>query len=337
MKSLIVFTSLFILFTKFAFCIHVPSVLNRDEIPFVEKMAVTEFLSMKSNVESSKKKEKEKLILFSLNNDNYLLLDQFAKDNASTGDDFGQTHSMVLEYIWTKKNQLRSLRFETALFSRAIRRTTENSERIVSQRFREITSLEYTWQKSQSSFAYKVFSAELGFINDHKPITGLALWQQSGSSGRGGYHKLIGVNTKLRNISSGGHNLYGGASFTYGHLLPFGLKRYSFFNRVNFSGEARLKLRTLFEGSSTSLIAKGHYNFIKSKGKPLFSIKVQTELNYYFESTRTGTNTLFGLHYNNNEFGAQINYIVPFGEQNERFYKYTDRDPIINLTVVHKF
>ena len=36
-------------------------------------------------------------------------------------------------------------------------------------------------------------------------------------------------------------------------------------------------------------------------------------------------------------FGTQINYALPFGEQNERFYKYADRDPMLNLTFFFKF
>jgi hypothetical protein len=300
-------------------------------------MIATEFVDIKKENETSPIPAYQKMLQFSLNNDNYFVLDDVTKGLSEPGDDFGQTHAMGIEYTWKKSNYIRSINFETALFTRAMSSQTANSRRVITQRFREITSLEYSWQKVKPSLIYQIYSLETGLINDHKAIPGLALWQQSGSNGKGGFHDIVGLDTKLTNKSSGGHKFYAGTSFTIGRILPFGLEKYSFFNRINFTGEARLRLRTAFEGSSTSIIAKGKYNFIKHNKKSIFSLNIQTELNYYFESTRTGTTSLLGIQYDNFNFGSQLNFIVPFGEQNERFYKYTDRDPILNFSILYKF
>jgi hypothetical protein len=309
--------------------LHLPKVLNKDQIFQIKKL--------KQGKSGKDKFEFDKFLFVGIKNDNYFLLDDLSESLSNKGDDFGQTHAFTMEYVWRGANFIHSINFETALFTRAMSTEFQGDKKVVTQQFREISSLEYSFQNVNQSHFYTDYTIEIGLINDRKPIRGLALWQQSGQHGDGGFHDLVGVDSKLHSQPSGGRHSYVGTQFTIGKVLPFGLDKYSFFNRINLTTEAKLRLRSRFEGSHFTVLAKGAYNFIKHKDRPVLTLNLQEEAHYYLEETTTGTTTSVGLQYDAPSWGTQINFSFPYGKQNERFYKFADKDVIINLNLYTYF
>ena len=157
-----------------------------------------------------------------LDNDNFYKPKNLSEIEG-TGNDFGETHALMLGgYIKDILKKVEyGINFETALHTNRVKTTskTKKSNGVTTQEFREITTLSVSYDDHRKNPLYFNYSTGLGLINEKKAIPPLALWQQSGNSGAGGFHRISGHGRRLKNKESGGRTLFGEFSGRVGYLI----------------------------------------------------------------------------------------------------------------------
>ena len=289
---------------------------------------------------------KQYFFYFGLDNDNYYRLDKKTEIKRS-GNDFGQTHALTLggSVKDILKNIEHGLGFETALYTRYLK-TEFDSEgnALVTQEFREISTLNYTLVNSKSRRVYFRYLAGIGLINDKGPLAPLALWQQSGNSGKGGVHRMVGLDARLKDQPSGGRQGFGQLGWSVGKFII--LDQYfpnwpKLLSWMNFTVESGLLARTVEEGNTFFGLLRWNIPLVKSekivKGKGFVDLNLQAKGNYYTYENAGGVTTTFGLQFNFPRGGFMINFSQNHGNQNPSFYKYIDQDPLLSSMLFLSF
>jgi len=280
---------------------------------------------------------------FGLDNDNYYRLDK-KKTVGKTGNDFGQTHALTLGGILREpiKGKEFGINFETALFTRYLGYTDSEPPMAV-QSFREITTLDFTLtlpQKKQNYFRY-LFG--VGLLNDSHSIPLLALWQQSGNDGSGGVHRLMGLNTRLKDEPSGGRTGFLTGGWSVGKFVT--LQQYlnwpKHLSWMNFTFESGFLARTVTKANTVFGLIKWNIPLVRSdfvvRGKGFIDFNIQGKSNYYLYENAVGYSFTYGLQMNFSKGGVMLSYTYNYANQNPSFYKYTDADSLINLMTFYSF
>ncbi len=294
----------------------------------------------------SKASTKQWFFYLGLDNDNYYRLDK-RTEIKRTGNDFGQTHALTLggSVKDILKNTEHGIHFESALYTRYLQ-TEFDSEggAVVTQEFREISTLNYSFVDSRNRRVYFRYLVGLGLINDKEALPPFALWQQSGNSGKGGVHRMVGLDTRLKDQSSGARQGFGQLGWSIGKFIILDQHFESWpklLSWMNFTVESGLLARTIEEGNTFFGLLRWNIPLVKSerivKGKGFIDLNLQAKGNYYTYENAGGFTTTYGLQFNFARGGFMINFSKNYGNQNPAFYKYIDHDPLLSSMLFVSF
>lgn len=273
-----------------------------------------------------------------LDNDNYFRLDQkmALKKN---GNDFGQTHALTFgaSVKEPRKGREFGFQFDTSLYTKYLATSyDETGAPTVEQEFREISTLNFTLVDPRRHHAYFRYLLGVGLINDKKALPPFALWQQSGNSGAGGVHRMVGLNTRLKDKPSGGRRLFFNGGWSVGKFITLdqNLNLPKHLSWMNFTIESGFLARTYTEGNFLFSLLKWNIPLVRSeavvRGKGLVDLNLQGKANYYSYDNAVGFSTTYGLQFNFARGGLMLNFTQNYANQNPSYYKYTDDDPLMS-------
>lgn len=293
-----------------------------------------------TKIETAIEKPHYQYLLFTgIDNDNYFQIDK-KKFFHRGGDDFGQTHSFSLGGVVREPTKAREygINFETSLYTRYTNcQQSSEDNNVVDQYFREITTLDFTFLDPQSRTSYFRYLFGVGLINEKKAIAPLALWQQSGNSGKGGFHRMIGLRYRFNDIPNGGRQGFVSGGWSIGKYIS--LEQYldlpKHLSWMNFTLESGVLLRSVIEANTLYALAKWSIPLLRSdyivQDKGFIDFNIQGKSNYYIYDNAVGFTTTLGIQFNFSHAGLILSSSRSYANQNPSFYRYTDNDSLINI------